>query len=80
MVVIIFAIISCVPASDRKTVVTSPVTVIVPARMKVTQFECFFPYALRGKTSNDDKITTTKLLPKNKKITKLPSSPTMVTK
>jgi len=61
VVVIIFSIISCVPASDRKTVVTSPVTVIIPARMKVTQFECFFPYALRGKMSNDNKITTTKV-------------------
>jgi len=61
VVVIIFAIISCVPASDRKTGVTSPVTVINPARMKITQFEYFFPYAHSGKTSKNNKLTTTKL-------------------
>ena len=51
MVVIIFAIISCVPASNRKTVVPSPVTVILSARIKVTQFERVF----RVKTSINDK-------------------------
>jgi len=73
VVVIIFAIISCVPPSDRKTVVTGPVTVILPARIKVTQFEYFLSYPLSGKTSNNNKIN-------NDSKKKLSSSPTMTTK
>jgi len=73
VVVIISAIISCVPASDRKTVVISPETVISPARMKVLQLKCLFLYTLGGKTSNNNKMTTTKLS-SIKKIKKLSSS------
>jgi len=75
VVFIIFAIISCVPASDRKTIVTSPVTVIVSARIKVTQLVCFFP---QWQDEQQQQNNNSKIITKLKK--KLASSPTTVTK
>ena len=31
---VVFTIIPCVPASNRKTIVASPITVIIPVRIK----------------------------------------------